>query len=207
MVVIACFAFLYGYYATGLAAGWLMTFLDTVDGKLARVTVMSSKFGHYLDHVTDIVHPPFWYVFWGMSLTGFTPVAGFDQAGMYWLIAIGYVGGRLIEAVFHLLGEASIFSWRPFDAYFRLITGRRNPCLIILTLALLLGSPYWGFVGVTFWTVGTTLVLLLRLAQGSVHRLKSGRLKPWLADVDTARVAHPRAFGTFSSTKSAYGGS
>jgi len=35
-----------GWFAFGLACGWLMTFLDTVDGKLARVTLTSSRFGH-----------------------------------------------------------------------------------------------------------------------------------------------------------------
>jgi phosphatidylglycerophosphate synthase len=50
-----------------------MTLLDTVDGKLARVTVASSKFGHVLDHGVDIVHPPFWYLAWGLGLGAWRP--------------------------------------------------------------------------------------------------------------------------------------
>ena len=42
-----------------------MTFLDTVDGKLARTTLTSSKWGDIFDHGIDLVHPPFWYVAWG----------------------------------------------------------------------------------------------------------------------------------------------
>ena len=42
-----------------------MTFLDTVDGKLARVTLTSSPFGNVLDHSLDLIHPPFWYWAWG----------------------------------------------------------------------------------------------------------------------------------------------
>ncbi len=38
LVVVAGISFAYGLYGWGLLAGWLMTFLDTVDGKLARVT-------------------------------------------------------------------------------------------------------------------------------------------------------------------------
>ncbi len=49
--------------------GWLMTFLDTVDGKLARVTVTSSRLGDVLDHGLDIIHPPLWYIAWGVGLT------------------------------------------------------------------------------------------------------------------------------------------
>ena len=205
LVIYACFAFLDGNYWAGLAAGWVMTFLDTVDGKLARVTVASSKLGHYLDHVTDILHPPFWYVFWGMSLVNFDGVIGFSAVDLYWMIGIGYVVGRLIEAVFHLLGSCSIFSWRPFDAYFRLVTGRRNPSLIIFTAAMLLGRPDWGFVGVAFWTGGTTVLLALRLIYAVVVRASSGPLTSWLTDADTARTQNARAYAIFSSTRSAYG--
>ncbi len=62
LVLAACWLFAEGYFVSGLVCGWIMTLLDTVDGKLARVTVQSSKLGHWLDHGMDIIHPPFWYV-------------------------------------------------------------------------------------------------------------------------------------------------
>ncbi len=68
LMLAATYAFYQGAYAVGLACGWVMTLLDTVDGKLARVTVASSRFGHFLDHGVDVVHPPFWYVAWGLGL-------------------------------------------------------------------------------------------------------------------------------------------
>src|SRR3546814_2416912 len=48
-----------GGFWTGLAAAWIMTFLDTVDGKLARVTLASSRWGNAYDHGIDLIHPPF----------------------------------------------------------------------------------------------------------------------------------------------------
>ena len=72
LAILAGIFFAYGQFGWGLLAGWLMTFLDTVDGKLARVTVTSSKFGHYFDHIIDLVHPPIWYILWGLGLTGST---------------------------------------------------------------------------------------------------------------------------------------
>lgn len=68
LAICAIFLFARGAYATGLVTAWLMTFLDTVDGKLARVTVDSSFFGHILDHGIDLVHPPLWYIAWGFGL-------------------------------------------------------------------------------------------------------------------------------------------
>ena len=69
LTIAAVILFAKGQYGLGLLAGWMMTFLDTVDGKLARVTVTSSKFGHYFDHIIDLVHPPIWYIYWGLGLT------------------------------------------------------------------------------------------------------------------------------------------
>lgn len=205
LVLAACYLFLEGQYIAGLAAGWLMTFLDTVDGKLARVTVQSSQFGHLYDHLIDLFHPPFWYIFWGMSLTGLEPVLGFDQGQMYWLIVIAYVAGRIVEGIFPLLGNCSIFTWKPFDAWIRLVTARRNPCLIILSISAVIGRPGWGFIAVTFWTVLSTLMLIIRLLQGLVARIRGGPLQSWLSADDVSLGPHARAYQIFGSTRGAYG--
>jgi phosphatidylglycerophosphate synthase len=204
LVLAACYLFLEGQYIAGLAAGWLMTFLDTVDGKLARVTVQSSQFGHLYDHLIDLFHPPFWYIFWGMSLTGLEPVLGFDQGQMYWLIVIAYVAGRIVEGIFPLLGNCSIFTWKPFDAWFRLVTARRNPCLIILTFSAIVGRPDWGFIAVTFWTALSTILMMIRLAQGLVARIRGGPLQSWLSADDVSEGANARAYRIFGSTRGAY---
>jgi len=205
LVLAACYLFLHGHYFAGLAAAWMMTFLDTVDGKLARVTVQSSKFGHLYDHAIDLVHPPFWYIYWGMSINGLEPVLGFSQVQMYGLIVAGYVAGRAVEGVFPLLGDCSIFTWKPFDAWFRLVTARRNPCLIIMTVSAFAGRPDWGFVAVTFWTVLTTFVLALRFLQGLAARLTGGPLQSWLSAKDVATGPNARAYRIFGSTRGAYG--
>jgi phosphatidylglycerophosphate synthase len=205
LVLAACYLFLNGHYFAGLLAGWMMTFLDTVDGKLARVTIQSSKFGHLYDHLIDLIHPPFWYIYWGMSLSGIGPVLGFDQEQMYWLIIIGYVAGRIVEGIFPLLGNCTIFTWKPFDAWFRLVTARRNPCLIILTVSAVIGRPDWGFIAVTFWTVLTTILMMVRLAQGLVARMRGGPLQSWLSAGDVASGPNARAYQVFGSTRGAYG--
>jgi len=204
LVIAACYLFQNGQYALGLLAGWLMTFLDTVDGKLARVTIQSSKFGHLYDHAIDLFHPPFWYIFWGMSLVNFQPVMGQGLEQMYWIIVIAYVAGRVVEGVFPLLGDCTIFSWRPFDAWFRLITARRNPCMILLTLSVFAGKPEWGFIAVTFWSAFTTLILILRLLQGSVVRMTSGPLHSWLSESNVATGPNAYSYSVFGATRGAY---
>ena len=204
LMLATCWLLFKGWLWAGLLPAWLMTFLDTVDGKLARVTVQSSQAGHWLDHGMDIIHPPFWYWLWGLSLTPLEPVWGLGFDALLTLTVGGYLAGRLIEAAFHALGSVSLFAWRPFDAYFRLFTARRNPCLVILTLCLLAGAPVAGFALVALWTALSSLVLLARLGIATGSRIKHGPLQSWLADPEAAS-RHPRAHRTFSSTRRAYG--
>ncbi len=186
LVIFAGIFFAYGQYGWGLLAGWLMTFLDTVDGKLARVSVTSSKFGHYFDHIIDLVHPPIWYILWGLGLSnGQINSLGFPLNTLFYLILIGYVTGRLIEGSFQLfLGRFGIFCWQPIDSYFRLITARRNPNMIFLTLSYLIGRPDLGLLAVVFWTVATSIFLLIRLVTAGYLRSSQGPLKSWLSDAD-----------------------
>jgi phosphatidylglycerophosphate synthase len=200
MVILAGFAFANGARGWGLVAAWLMTFLDTVDGKLARVTVTSSRAGHVLDHGVDIVHPPLWYIAWGLGLERFdSGVPGLTTAGTLWVIVVGYVLGRLVEGAFHRLAPFSIFLWRRLDSYSRLITARRNPNLIALTAGALLGRPDLGLVAVAAWTALSTLVLLVRLAMAARERHVSGPLRSWLIDANQdppARSLATRIFAT-----------
>ena len=201
LVCIAGACFHAGLYGVGLAAGWLMTFLDTVDGKLARVTLTSSRFGHYFDHLIDLIHPPLWYLLWGLGLSAAQVGGlGLELATCFWLIFAGYVAGRVVEGSFQLLlGRFSIFCWQPVDSWFRLITARRNPCLILLTASVLAGRPELGLLAVTGWTVASTLFLLGRLALAGRERLRRGEpLQSWLAEADEPPYAGTRAARIFA---------
>lgn len=200
LVIFAGIFFAYGQYGWGLLAGWLMTFLDTVDGKLARVTVTSSKFGHYFDHIIDLVHPPIWYILWGLGLSsGQIENLGFPLNTLFYLILIGYIAGRLVEGSFQLfLGRFGIFCWQPLDAYFRLITARRNPNMIFLTLSYLIGRPDLGLLAVVFWTVTSSIFLLMRLVRAGYVRSSQGPLKSWLADADQPKYDKSLAVRLFT---------
>jgi phosphatidylglycerophosphate synthase len=185
LAILAGLLFYYGWFGLGLLAGWLMTFLDTVDGKLARVTVTSSKFGHLFDHAIDIIHPPLWYLAWGVGLAAWgRPLTPGAWETVVWLILFGYIGGRAVEAVFtQFLGRFGIFCWQPKDSWFRLITGRRNPNMILLTLSLLAGRPDLGLWAVALWTFFSTLYLAYRLYQAFTAR-REGPLKAWFEGID-----------------------
>jgi phosphatidylglycerophosphate synthase len=186
--IMALYQFYVGAYAWGLASAWLMTFLDTVDGKLARVTINYSPFGNIFDHGIDLIFPPLWYIAWGLSLyTMHTAIAGISMSWILWLTVVGYIVGRLCEGVFKRYLESSgIFCWQPIDSCFRLITGRRNPNLVLFTLCLLFGRPDLGLFAVCMWTVVSSLFLTHRLASGFQFKKQSGPLRSWFLDVDPA---------------------
>ena len=203
LVILAGIFFTRGLYGWGLLAGWLMTFLDTVDGKLARVTVTSSRFGHYFDHLIDLVHPPIWYILWGVGLgVARLEVIGISITAAGWLIVGGYVAGRLVEGVFLAwLGKFGLFCWRPVDSYFRLITARRNPCMIFLTIGALVGRPDGGLAAVTVWTVITSIFLCIRLVQGLHRQRVDGSIRSWFLDIDPAKPSQPLAVKLFTLYK------
>ncbi|MDE2365855.1 MAG: CDP-alcohol phosphatidyltransferase family protein [Betaproteobacteria bacterium] len=185
--VLAGVAFWYGHYGAGLVMGWLMTFLDTVDGKLARVTVTSSRIGDVLDHGLDIIHPPLWYIAWGAGLpAGLAAVP--DLPVLTGLILIGYIGGRLCEGAFQF-GVASfdIFIWRPIDSFSRLITARRNPNLILLTSGWFMGRPDIGLWAVVIWHLLSTGFLAVRVVMGWQARRSHGTLHSWFEEIVPGR--------------------
>jgi len=161
-----------GAFAAGLAAAWLMTFLDTVDGKLARVTLRSSHFGHVLDHSLDLIHPPLWWFAWAWGV-------GAPFAPETWIVIGGYLVGRLEEGIFLLAFEIEIHCWRPLDALFRTVTARRNPNLLLLSVAALGGRPDLGLVLVAIWTVASLGFHAVRIAQAFVARARGVAVRPF----------------------------
>ena len=176
LVFVTLWLFMQGHFLTGLAVGWFMTFLDTVDGKLARVTLTSSPWGNVFDHGIDLVHPPFWYWAWWYGLHQTVPEAAslpyLDAALM--VVLIGYVVGRLEEGVFIRAFGIQIHIWRPIDSLFRLITARRNPNLAILMVATLFGAPGIGFLLIAVWTIISLLFHAMRIIQAFIQKSDGG---------------------------------
>lgn len=188
LTILSGVAFYYGNFLLGLLSAWIMTFLDTVDGKLARVTLQSSKVGHVMDHGLDIVHPPIWYWCWAIGLNvDQIAVFGMTHSVMFWfwVLFAAYVGGRIFEGLFQLaFNDISIFCWKPMDSYHRLITARRNPCLILLTVAVFILNPVAGFVWIVAWTIISTFWLAVRFLYACVIRVLKGPLESWIAGID-----------------------
>ena len=169
-------------YWWGVLSGFIFMVLDTVDGKLARVTGASSKWGEVFDHGIDLVHPPFWYWAWEHGLAGYgRPLEPVVATMVLWAIIGGYVAQRIIEGIFIKRMGLEIHVWRPADSRFRLITARRNPNMVILVAALLFQRPDLGLKLVAWWTIISLIFHAVRLAQASERAARGQPVTSWLS--------------------------
>jgi phosphatidylglycerophosphate synthase len=182
LTVLAFWLFWRGDFAWGLLAAWGMTFLDTVDGKLARTTLTSSKWGDLFDHGIDVVHPPFWYYAWAIGL-GAWGIA-WSAETFWWVVGIilgGYVLQRAIEGTAMAWLGIEIHIWRKIDTWFRSITARRNPNLLILTASLVFQRPDLGLIAVAAWTGLCFVLHAIQMAQAaSARAAKGSKLESWM---------------------------
>lgn len=182
LCIVATIAFWYGWFWSGLATGLVFMILDTVDGKLARCTITSSKLGNAWDHGVDLVHPPIWWWAWAV---GCAPYGRPLDDATFWVVmammATGYVAQRLIEGAFIVRFGMHIHVWRKFDSDFRLVTARRNPNMVILFAGLVVTRPDWGIIAVGVWTIVSLVVHLVRLFQAMAAKARGVPIVSWLA--------------------------
>jgi phosphatidylglycerophosphate synthase len=178
---LAFFLFWRGEYWPGVMSGFIFMVLDTVDGKLARVTGASSKWGEVFDHGIDIIHPPFWYWAWEHGLARYGCPLEPVFATMVLLSIVGcYVAQRIIEVIFIRQMGLEIHVWRPIDSKFRLITARRNPNMVILVASLLFRRPDLGLELVAWWTLASLIFHAVRLAQARERSARGEKIVSWL---------------------------
>ena len=178
----AFFLFWNGQYWWGALSGFTFMVLDTVDGKLARSTGASSKWGHVLDHGIDLVHPPFWWWAWEHGLASYgRPLEPVYAVIMLWTIVGGYAAQRIIEGLsIKRFGGMEIHVWQPLDSKFRLITARRNPNMVILVTSLVFERPDVGLELVAWWTLISLIFHAVRLAQMTGRQARGQKIVSWL---------------------------
>ncbi len=183
LCLLATYLFSQGMYWSGFLSGFIFMVLDTVDGKLARCTITSSKWGNVIDHGVDLVHPPFWWYFWGTGLAYWGLALSEDMfVFIMAAVVVGYILQRLIEGMFLKDFGMDIHVWQRFDSRFRLVTARRNPNMVILFVALLFGRPDIGLIALAWWTIISLLVHAVRLAQAYGVKRSGRPIVSWMEE-------------------------
>ena len=182
LCVATFFLWLKGHYWLGIGTAFGFMVLDTVDGKLARCTGQSSKWGNIFDHGLDLVHPPFWWWAWaeGLNYHG-DPFEAVYEVLIVAAIVAGYIVQRFIEGIFMRKYGMHIHVWHKMDSKFRLVTARRNPNMVILMGSLLFARPDMGLELVALWTLVSLIFHAVRLAQANAAAERGGTIASWLA--------------------------
>lgn len=162
--------FAQGEWLWGFLCAYGMSILDSVDGKVARVTMTDSALGNLMDHGLDIVHPPLWYfaIAWALAVAASWAQAWdapvFQAAA--WLFGF-YVADRLVLAVSKARWGYGLHAHGAIDARIRTWISRRNMNLVLLTLGWLGGVTEIAFYAVVAWQgatlawhIGRTIYLL-----------------------------------------------
>jgi phosphatidylglycerophosphate synthase len=155
-----------GHFWWSFACAYGMSVLDSVDGKLARLTFTDSAIGNVLDHGLDIVHPPFWYFGWAAGLLGgWAAVSLADplwQAA--WVMLALYILDRLILAIYRAKYQRGLHTHAPMDAFVRTFISRRNINLPLFTVAYAIGFATEAFYLIVAWQAATCAYHGLRTA-------------------------------------------
>jgi phosphatidylglycerophosphate synthase len=155
LAAIPCWA--NGYFITGFLMAYGMSVLDSVDGKLARLTFTDSVSGNYLDHGLDMVHPPLWYLAWayglGIATEGWASPLGQGAIAIFVL----YVIDRLVLKIYPYVFKRAFHTHSRMDGTVRSFIARRNITLPLFTIGYLIGLGREAFFLIVAWQAATTL--------------------------------------------------
>jgi len=157
----ATLLFATGHLGSAIAVALAVGVLDGLDGKLARVKLETSQAGK-LEHLFDVLFENSWWIALAFHLH-----ASGKLPGAFW-----YLGLLLGAEVLNALARTSIVRYYrksiaelgPFDRLFRLVSGRRNIYVWILTLGLILGNVVGAFKLIAGWEAATAAVHVTRAA-------------------------------------------
>jgi phosphatidylglycerophosphate synthase len=151
-----------GWLGTGLAVAWVFVIADSLDGKLARMTVRYSKVADKVDHFTSPTFEAGYYLAWGWYFSGgdFSTPSG--KAAV--LLCCCFVLDRMVTSVFGCRFGRSLLDYNTCDARFHLIAARRNTNLFIMTIGLICQKPIAALYVITLWMFTTMLWHIYRFA-------------------------------------------
>ncbi len=157
-----------GELAVGVLMAMAVGVLDGVDGKLARLKLVYSRFGDRLDHVLDLLYEPLWYLAIGSYLSGTA-----EDSNLPLLIGTGIIlfsfFDRLATGIFKHYTKVELFDRESVDRFFRRIGARRNTNVLILLAGVVLGEPLGAIWAVFGLTVITAVFHTLRALQLSIR--------------------------------------
>ncbi|HVO00989.1 MAG TPA: CDP-alcohol phosphatidyltransferase family protein [Candidatus Cybelea sp.] len=144
-----------GAFLAGFMMAYAMSVLDSVDGKLARLTFTDSEIGNVLDHGLDLVHPPLWYLAWAYGLGLVREGWGSDLGQATIAVVCLYVIDRLVLKIYPKVFGRGFHTHSRLDSIVRSFIARRNISLALFTLGYALDLARPAFFLIVAWQAAT----------------------------------------------------
>ncbi len=153
MSVLCSFAaiplFALGWLWAGFLAAYTFVICDSLDGKLARLTIRLSKLAGQIDHGTSTPFEACYYLAWAWHFSGGDLTA---RPGPVALLLFGFFCvDKITTGTFSRRFHHSLFDYKPWDARFHLVAGRRTINLSIMAVGCALQQPSTALAITAIW--------------------------------------------------------
>lgn len=155
--------FAVGFFGAAIIIGWCMFIFDSVDGKLARLTVRLSRTAGIIEHATSAPAIFLWFTGLAWHFTD-GRLFRFDEPDAIagWTLMILYWVDKGVNGIFRSKFKREIYDYSALDKAFHLIACRRAIIMLIITVGYLAGNVEISFHFLAFWMGCSFLFHLFR---------------------------------------------
>ena len=172
-LAIPCFAL--GMPGAGIPLAWAGVIADSVDGKLARLTLNLSDRMGAVEHVSAVPALGLWLAAFGGWVSDWKLLSSSVPAVATWVLLASFALDKGVSGGFRRLTGREIFDYGRTDALFHPFAARRNILLLMMTVGVAADAAAAALVAMSAWMTGTFLFHGLRGLQVAVARIGKRR--------------------------------
>ncbi|UCG99940.1 MAG: NTP transferase domain-containing protein [Deltaproteobacteria bacterium] len=141
--------FLKGHLLLATLITFIVSFMDGVDGKLSRVKISPSHLGK-MEHAFDFLFEHSWYIALAFYLSR---THGLTSIMLVTFIILFDCFSYYCQQAFEEVKRGyQIVDYGELERIFRKFDGRKNTYIILILFGVLLNSPFYSMIIMTFWS-------------------------------------------------------
>ena len=168
-LALPCFAL--GMPGAGIALAWAGVIADSVDGKLARLTLNLSDRMGAVEHISAVPALGLWLAAFGGWVSDWKLLAPSVPAVATWVLLACFALDKAVSGGFRRLTGREIFDFGRGDALFHPFAARRNILLLMMTAGVAADAAGAALTAMSAWMAATLLFHALRALQVAAARI------------------------------------
>ena len=162
-LAVPCFAL--GMPGAGIPLAWAGVIADSVDGKLARLTLNLSDRMGAVEHVSAVPALGLWLLAFGGWVSDWKLLTASAPAVATWVLLVCFALDKGVSGGFRRLAGREIFDYGRGDALFHPFAARRNILLLMMTVGVAADAAGATLTAMSAWMAATLLFHALRALQ------------------------------------------